>query len=249
MFGCELNDSNDLTYQTIWYDKPAEKWDEALPLGNGRLGVMVFGNPNNERIQLNDDSLWPYHDNWNEPEGTEKDLLDIRKHLLNENPKSADSLIVEKFSNKSITLSHQTLGDLFLNWNHQKISDYKRSLDLNTAISTTKYKTDGYLVKQKVFVSHPNQIIVIEIESEHPEGLNGEIQLNRPKDEGVETVSLKYEDDKIIMSGEVTQRGGKFRELPVVIESGVKFETLLTYKNEFGSIFKNGQKYYKETKR
>jgi len=241
LFGCELNDSNDLTYQTIWYDKPAEKWEEALPLGNGRLGAMVFGNPNNERIQLNDDSLWPYHDNWNEPEGTEKDLLDIRKHLLNKNPKSADSLIVEKFSNKSITLSHQTLGDLFLNWNHQKISDYRRSLDLNTAISTTKFKTDGYPVEQKVFVSHPNQIIVIEIESEHPEGLNGQIQLNRPKDEGVETVSLKYEDDKIIMSGEVTQRGGKFRELPVVIKSGVKFETLLTYKNEFGSISKNGR--------
>jgi len=241
LFGCELNDSNDLTYQTIWYNKPAEKWEEALPLGNGRLGAMVFGNPNNERIQLNDDSLWPYHDNWNEPEGTEKDLLDIRKHLLNKNPKSADSLIVEKFSNKSITLSHQTLGDLFLNWNHQKISDYRRSLDLNTAISTTKFKTDGYPVEQKVFVSHPNQIIVIEIESEHPEGLNGQIQLNRPKDEGVETVSLKYEDDKIIMSGEVTQRGGKFRELPVVIKSGVKFETLLTYKNEFGSISKNGR--------
>ena len=241
LFGCKLNDSNDLTYQTIWYDKPAEKWDEALPLGNGRLGAMVFGNPNNERIQLNDDSLWPYHDNWNEAEGTEKDLLDIRKHLLNKDPKSADSLIVEKFSNKSIILSHQTLGDLFLNWNHQKISDYRRSLDLNTAISTTKYKTDGYSVKQEVFVSHPNQIIVIEIESEHPEGLNGTIQLNRPKDEGVETVSLKYEDDKIIMGGEVTQRGGKFRELPVVIESGVKFETLLTYKNEFGSISKNGQ--------
>ena len=90
-------------------------------------------------------------------------------------------------------------------------------------------------------MSHPNQIIVIEIESEHPEGLNGQIQLNRPKDEGVETVSLTYEDDKIIMSGEVTQRGGKFRELPVVIKSGVKFETLLTYKNEFGSISKNGQ--------
>lgn len=73
------------SFQTLWYDQPAEIWEEALPLGNGRLGAMVFGDPINERIQLNDDSLWPHSIGWDEPEGTPKDLSEIRKHLINGN--------------------------------------------------------------------------------------------------------------------------------------------------------------------
>ena len=233
---CNVQQKDLSSFQTLWYDQPAGIWEEALPLGNGRLGAMVFGDPINERIQLNDDSLWPHSIGWDEPEGTPKDLSEIRKHLINGNARITDSLLVEKFSNKSITLSHQTLGDLFLDWEHKEISEYYRSLDLNSAVSTTKYKTQGFLVIQKVFVSNPHQLIVVEIESKHPDGLNGNIKLNRPKDEGIETVSIKASDNKIIMTGEVTQRSGKFRELPVIIESGVKFETSLYSQHDSGKV-------------
>ena len=96
-----------------------------------------------------------------------------RKALFNDDAKLADSLMVHYFSNKSITRSHQTLGDLFLDWEHKEISEYKRYLDLNKAISITEYKSEGYEVRQKVFISHPHQIMVVDLSSDHPNGLNG----------------------------------------------------------------------------
>lgn len=222
--------------QTLWYAEPAAVWEDALPLGNGRLGVMVFGNPNQDRIQLNDDSLWPHDLDWGHPPGTPEDLKVVRKMLLKGDAKTADSLMVNFFSNKSVTRSHQTLGDLYMDWDHQEISHYKRSLNLSTAVAETNFKSEGHAVRQKVFVSHPHQIVVVSLSSDHPNGLNGMIQLNRPLDDGVETVKVKSFEQKIIMQGEVTQRAGKFKSEPAPILSGVKFETELSAQNYGGKI-------------
>jgi len=235
IIGCE-NPNKSKPYKTLWYDEAATEWEEALPLGNGRLGVMVFGDPIHERIQLNDDSLWPDDLQWEHPPGGPEELKEIRKIIMRGDAKSADSLMVHYFSNKSITRSHQTLGDLYLNWEHQDISDYKRSLDLSNAISYTQYKTEGYDVEQKVFVSHPHQIMVISLSSNHPKGLNGKIKLDRPLDEGENTVSVSSYDQQIIMQGEVTQRAGKFKSEPAPILSGIKFETQLLSQNTGGEV-------------
>ena len=75
-FGYAQNSKKDV----LWYNQPAREWIEALPLGNGKLGVMVFGNPINERIQLNDDSMWPGDpENWKEPSGNIRDIQLIRQ--------------------------------------------------------------------------------------------------------------------------------------------------------------------------
>ena len=235
ILGCAESKKN-TTYQTLWYDEAATVWEESLPLGNGRLGVMVFGHPRSDRIQLNDDSLWPYDLQWEHPPGGPEELKSIREILLQGDPKSADSLMVHYFSNKSITRSHQTLGDLYLNWEHRDVSDYKRSLDLSTAISHTNYKVEGHEVEQKVFVSHPHQTIVITLSSDHPKGLNGNIRLDRHLDEGEKTVTVKSFDQQIIMQGEVTQRAGKFKSEPYPILSGVKFETRLSAQHTGGKI-------------
>ena len=235
ILGCAESKKN-TTYQTLWYDEAATVWEESLPLGNGRLGVMVFGHPRSDRIQLNDDSLWPYDLQWEHPPGGPEELKSIREILLQGDPKSADSLMVHYFSNKSITRSHQTLGDLYLNWEHRDVSDYKRSLDLSTAISHTNYKVEGHEVEQKVFVSHPHQTMVITLSSDHPKGLNGNIRLDRPLDEGEKTVTVKSFDQQIIMQGEVTQRAGKFKSEPYPILSGVKFETRLSAQHTGGKI-------------
>ena len=132
---------------------------------------MVFGHPSNERIQLNDDSLWPDDLKWEHPPGGLRNK-NIREILLQGDAKSADSLMVHYFSNKSITRSHQTLGDLYLDWKHRDVSDYKRSLDLSTAISHTNYKVEGNEVEQKVFVSHPHQVMVINLSSNYPDPMN-----------------------------------------------------------------------------
>ena len=87
----------DNPYQTLWYDEPAEVWEDALPLGNGRFGAMVFGNPINDRIQLNDDSLWPNDLEWDHPPGESANLATVRKALFEGDAKSADSLMVQYF--------------------------------------------------------------------------------------------------------------------------------------------------------
>ena len=102
----------------LWYESEAGKWDQALPIGNGRIGAMIFGNPVNERIQLNDDSLWPNDLGWDEPEGNREDLKLIRSLLIKGDIKASDSLLVKKFSRKTVVRSHQTLGDLFINFEH-----------------------------------------------------------------------------------------------------------------------------------
>jgi alpha-L-fucosidase 2 len=219
----ELNTQQEI----LWYEQEASVWEEALPIGNGRLGAMVFGNPINERIQLNDDSLWPNDTGWDHPDGTPKDLKRIRQLLIKGNAKAADSLLVEKFSRKTVVRSHQTLGDLFIQLKHNNITDYKRMLNLNKALASVFYKSEGFKVTQEAFVSAPNQILIIKIKSKHPNGLNGSIKLNRPMDEGVNTSKTYTEKGNLFMEGEITQRKGAFNSLPNPILKGVQFQTIV----------------------
>jgi len=225
----------------IWYKQPAKNWDEALPLGNGKLGAMVFGNTNLERIQLNDDSMWPGNpESWNEPSGNKEDLQKIRELLIEGKNEEADNMFVDKFSRKTVVRSHQTLGDLFINLNHKSITDYRRELNLNKALSTVYYKSNGNLITEKIFVSNPDKAIIVEITSEAEEGLNGIITLSRPKDDEVPTVKVTSEDNNLlVMRGEVTQREGKFNSELFPILNGVKFETCLKIDNLGGKIISN----------
>jgi len=228
LLGCTpSNKKEKANSQILWYKKEATVWEEALPIGNGRLGAMVFGHPQTEQIQLNDDSLWPNDLGWDHPSGTPEDLSIIRALLQKGEIQTVDSLLVEKFSRKTVVRSHQTLGDLFIHFDHDQISEYRRSLNLNEAISLVSYKTEGYPVEQTAFLSAKDHILVVRIKSAHPLGLNGTIRLSRPKDEGVATSITKTEKEWLIMEGEVTQRKGTFDSKPMPILEGVKFQTLI----------------------
>lgn len=230
------SDDLDPLPEVLWYDQAASVWEEALPIGNGRLGAMVFGNPINERIQLNDDSLWPNDLGWNHPEGTPEDLKIIRQLLVQGNIQAVDSLLVEKFSRKTVVRSHQTLGDLFIQLENEDITEYKRMLNLNEALATVSYKSEGFKVSQEAFVSAPNQILIIRIKSDHPNGLNGNIQLNRPKDEEVETAKTFTEKGSLFMEGQITQRKGTFNSKPNPILDGVLFQTIVKPSNLEGTL-------------
>lgn len=222
----------------LWYTSPAEKWEEALPIGNGRLGAMVFGKTSQERIQLNEDSLWPGGpEDWGLAEGTPEDLAQIRKFLLDGEPQKADSLVVLKFSRKEITRSHQTLGDLWLDFDWKEITQYKRALDLTTAITEVTFLSEGHQVRQQVFASAPDQAILIQLSTDHPEGFNGKIRLNRPTDQGISTAQTKALHPHLLeMSGIVTQRGGQIDSKPFPITHGVRFRTLLSVQSPDGKI-------------
>lgn len=223
----------------IWYNQPANNWNEALPLGNGKIGVMVFGNTTNERFQLNDDSMWPGNDpDWTDPEGTKADLDNIRQLLFEGNNEAADSLFVAKFSNKTIVRSHQTLGDLFIEFNHDNITDYRRELDIENATSSVSFKSNGYLFTENILVSHPHKAIVIELSTENPQGINAKLKLSRPQDAGFETAkSFTNKKGLLLMQGEVTQREAQFNSQPKPITHGVAFETALKVENQSGTVF------------
>ncbi len=233
----ERSRHDDAPAYVLWYDKPAAAWEDALPVGNGRIGAMVFGYTDTERIQLNDDSLWPA-DQWQEdPDGTPDDLNRIRQLLIEGRHAEADEMMVEKFSRKDIVRSHQTLGELFIELNHDQVTEYRRALDLSEGLSTVSYRTNGDLVTQRVYASHPHQAIVIELMTEAAEGLNGKVWLARPEDHGFPTVTVFTEDDNLlVMRGEVTQRGGVIDSKPAPILEGVKFETRLKVNNHDGQV-------------
>ena len=226
---------------TLWYQKPAENWEEALPLGNGRLGAMVFGIPGKERIQLNEDSLWPGGpDDWGLAEGKRADLDLIRAFLLAGENEKADSLLVLKFSRKGVTRSHQTLGDLWLDFDWSDVSEYKRSLDLTSAISRTEFLSEGHLVTQEILSSAPDDAIIFRLKTTHPKGFRGKIILNRPDDEGFATAETKALNDNLLeMTGMVTQRSGQIDSKPFPILNGVKFRVLLLAQNQVGRVKAN----------
>ncbi|MBR8537846.1 glycoside hydrolase family 95 protein [Carboxylicivirga sediminis] len=233
--------TNKATNHVLWYQQAAENWNQALPIGNGRLGAMVFGKTDTERIQLNEDSMWPADLGWDEPAGQAEDLQAIRQLLFEGKHQEADAMFVDKFSRKSVVRSHQTMGDLWLDFKHDNISDYRRELDINTAIATTTYKANGYQFSQKAYVSAPHQVMVIELKSEAPNGMNGSIRLSRPDDKG-HTTAKSYTDGnkRLLMEGEVTQHGGAFDSQPAPINHGVKFQTLLHIENHDGQLTTTG---------
>ena len=222
----------------LWYNQPAEKWEDALPIGNGRLGAMVFGIPGKERIQLNEDSMWPGGpDDWGLADGTPADLAQIREYLIAGDHQKADSLLVLKFSRKEVTRSHQTMGDLWMDFNWKSVTEYKRSLDLGTAMALTEFKSEGHTVRKEVFASAPDQAILIKLLTTHPDGFQGMIRMDRPMDQNHPTAESKALNDNLLeMKGMVTQRNGQIDSKPFPILNGVKFRVLLLAQNQDGQI-------------
>ncbi|MBT1062633.1 glycoside hydrolase N-terminal domain-containing protein [Bowmanella sp. Y26] len=229
-------DTSSSPEQTIWYKQPAQEWIEALPIGNGRLGAMVFSDPQRERIQLNEDSLWPGDDGWVNKDGSPEDLAKVRQLIFEGRHPQADALFLEKFQSDAIVRSHQTMGDLWIDFGKVHYQNYRRSLDLDTAVIQSSYLIDGAAVTQKIFTSHPDDGLLIQYHSDSDSGLSGMVTMTRPKDNGHDTATSFVENQALVMQGEVTQYGGKFNGENRPITFGVKFDTRLKIKHEGGEL-------------
>lgn len=167
----------------LWYDEPAKNWNEALPIGNGRLGAMIYGNPFDERIQLNEESLWsgcPL--NSNNPKAKEN-LEQVRKSIFDGKPDKAFQLVKESMMGTPISVrSYQTMGELKIHYDIKDTLNYRRILDLNTGINTMHFESNGVEYKQEIFASAPGNIIVLHIKSSQPRTLNTVISLDREAD-------------------------------------------------------------------
>lgn len=225
--------------RVLWYEQPAEEWIEALPIGNGRFGAMIFGDPSYERIQLNEDSLWPADDNWGLAEGNPEELERVRQLLIEGRNVKADSLFVDKFLNKSVTRSHQTMGNLFIDFETDNYDNYRRWLNLENAVFESEFTVDGKPVHQRAIASHPHDGIFIEYTATSDEGLSASITMSRPDDHGHQTATTFVEDQALVMHGEVTQYGGEFKGEEKPITHGVKFDTRLKVDHTGGEIIYN----------
>ena len=168
----------------LWYDKPAKSWSEALPIGNGTIGGMVFGGINNERIQLNEDSVWggKYIDRHN-PDA-KQNLPKIRQLLKEGKVEEAERLA--KYALSGVPYSqraYQSAGDFFLNQFYEKrdmaVSNYKRELDLEEGIVKTEYKVGSTRYQREVLTSYPDNVMAIHLQTSEAGKLNFDCMIER----------------------------------------------------------------------
>ncbi|HOA53007.1 MAG TPA: glycoside hydrolase family 95 protein, partial [Thermogutta sp.] len=129
----------------LWYNSPAEKWTEAVPIGNGRLGAMVFGKTDCERIQINEDTVWAGSPHDYSHPGAAKYLPEIRRLLFEGKQEEATALAMEHFMSVPLRqMPYQPCCDLYLDFGENaKVSSYRRELDLSSATAITSYQVDG----------------------------------------------------------------------------------------------------------
>jgi alpha-L-fucosidase 2 len=170
--------------QSIWSTKPAPEWNQAYPVGNGRLGAMVFGTVNRERIQLNEESLWAGSPrDADNPEALAA-LPEVRRLLFAGSPVEAYALAEKKMMGRPSRLqSYQTLADLRLAFDHEgTITDYRRELDLDQGVVRVSYRVNGVRFTREVFASHPAQLIVIRVSADAPAAVTTSVWIDRAQD-------------------------------------------------------------------
>jgi len=170
----------------LTYNKPAENWNEALPIGNGKLGAMVFGGASQEHLQLNEETIWAGEPGNNVPKNTLDSIQKIRK-LLNESKfqeaQNVSNRTYPRQAPKDLNygMPYQTMGDLFLDFKgHESFKNYKRTLDIEKAVSTVSYEVNGATFKREIFSSFADNVIMIKLSSSKKGSLNFSINASTP---------------------------------------------------------------------
>jgi alpha-L-fucosidase 2 len=154
----------------LWYKKPAKQWTDALPVGNGRLSGMVFGDPVKEKITLNEGTFWSGGPSRNDNPDALKGLDSVRYYIFSEDYRRANTLSNLYLTAKKLHGSKfQVVGNLNLEFTgNETYTDYYRDLDLAKAMTTTTYKVNDVTFKREVFASQPDQVIVVRLSASKP---------------------------------------------------------------------------------
>ena len=218
----------------LWYKQPAADWNEALPIGNGRLAGMVFGGINLEKIQINEETIWAgeYRDRVNPLAG--ENLLKVRQLLFDGKPKEAELLADSTIMAIPRRMPpYQPLGDLILRFKGQRdITCYRRTLDLSSAIASVTYKSGKANITREVFSTAADSLIVIRLTSDVPNTINFSATLTREMDS-----RTWIENDKVIIEGEAIVHGPRH---PQERKVGVKFNGVLKVITDDGKVVTDG---------
>ncbi|WP_312392726.1 glycoside hydrolase family 95 protein [Chryseobacterium sp.] len=213
----------------LTYDKPAQNWNEALPIGNGRLGAMVFGGAAQEHLQLNEETIWAGESGNNVPKNTFDSIQKIRKLLHEGQFQEAQNVSNRTYPRKATKdlnygMPYQTMGDLFIDFKgHENFSHYQRTLDIENAVSTVSYKVKGATYKREIFTSFADNVVVIRLTSSKRGNLNFSISATTPH----KVQSVFTQSNQLIIngtSGSVDNKIGrvKFKTVAVPVLKGGK---------------------------
>ena len=219
----------------LWYDAPAKQWTDALPLGNGRLGAMVFGTPAQERIQINEETIWGGGPHNNVNYAAKDGLEQIRTALWEGRRSDAQALCDEYISSKGAHgMPYQTAGSLMLDFDGiTDFTDYYRELDLNRAVALTRFKANGVEYTRESFVSFPDQVIVMRLTA----SAKGALSFNASYD-------LPYREERIPNKSATLLYNGKVGVMSVTckgddhegVEGKVRFTDYAVIEAEGGNI-------------
>lgn len=192
------NPSNEL-----WYQQPADEWMKSLPVGNGRLGAMVYGGVHTETIALNESTMWSgeYNENQEQPFGKEK-LQELRKLFFEGNLREGNRIASEYLrGNQDAFGTHLPVGDLKLEFTYpgNEVKDYRRSLDLNHAVTVTTYTIGDITYRQEVFSSNPDDVLVMRISANRPKSIHTKLSLDLLRE-----ADISVEGNQLLFSGKVS---------------------------------------------
>lgn len=210
--------------QRLWYGEPAQHWNEALPIGNGRLGAMIFGRAAEEKLQLNEDSVWYGGPRDRNNEDALPNLPKLRQLILEGKLREAEELAAMTMTGLPEAQRHYLpLGDLLLSFggHEQPVEDYRRELDLESGVSRVSYITGGVRYTRELFASYPDQAIVVRITSDRKQGISLKARFNRQNWRMLEKTE-KWQDSGLVMNGACGGQGGSMfaAALRAVTEDG-----------------------------
>lgn len=210
----------------LWYDKPAAIWNEALPLGNGRLGAMVFGDPSVERLQLNEETIWAGSPNTNAHTKSIDALPKVRKLVFEGKFDEAQALATQDImSQTNDGMPYQTFGSAYISFpGHQKYTNYYRDLNIESATAKVKYTVNGVEFNREILSSFSDQVIVVKLSASQPGQITCNVFMNSPIDKTVPST----EGNQIILSGIGTNFEG--------IKGKVEFQGRIEAKNKGGEV-------------
>lgn len=240
VFGVIFGANGQQSSLEIVFSEPAENFTESLPLGNGRVGAMVFGGVDSDRIVLNEISLWSGGPQDADRADAHQYLKPIQDLLIQGKNKEAQELLQKHFVAEGVGSgfgnganekygSYQTMGDLFIHWldSNNLYSDYRRVLDLEKALAKTTFKRNGAVIEQEVFTDFVNDVIWIKLKSSVKGNLNFDLELFRK-----ENSKLSVEEDQIILNGALLS--GK--------DEGMKFIAIAKVISQDGEMTQSGDR-------
>ena len=210
----------------LWYRQPARVWTEALPVGNGRLAAMVFGDVRREHIQLNEDTVWSGEKRDRSNPEAAKAVPEIRRLLEQGHPAEAQNLADRAMISVPRELPvYQTLGDLWLDFGAgQEPGSYSRELDLGTGIASVRYSAGGVNYVREVFASAPVRSVIVRLSADKPGSISFRATLSRPAD-----ATAEAKPGRLVLVGQALpksapgerQTGVRFRaEMSAVVSGG-----------------------------